>query len=85
MMMMMMMMIMMMMMMMMISRPSVKPLENIELYIMINNNIYFAKGQLHQKGKSPSKQISKKETKTEKKLLYKRVDKLFSYLVIYND
>jgi len=63
------MMMMMMMMMMMISRPSVKPLENIELYIMINNNIYFAKGQLHQKGKSPSKQTSKKETKTEKTTL----------------
>ena len=38
---------------------------------LVNNNIYFAKGQVHQKGKSPSKLAAilraTKEKKTEKK------------------
>jgi len=46
-----------------------------------NNNIYFAKGQVHQKGKSPSKLATtlkatkQKRTKKQKKLRYKHLDK----------
>jgi len=30
-------------------------MRSLIIIIIINNNIYFAKGQVHQKGKSPSK------------------------------
>ena len=52
-----------------------------------NNNIYFAKWQVHQKGKSSSKLATiltankPKKNKNPKLVCYKCVDKPFSYLV----